>query len=181
MRRAADLEQLTEVSELIPALVRGYDFTPAVDLLTGMHFQTADVRTAHEGRLYLYTSARDFMEKLRADLATGTWQGSLTQRGGGTLTGRISGITEDMITLAVDGGTLRVALDSLTPEALVSIAQHFITTTTDSTEHYRRQELCAAFARAAGLTELSTTLAAQLMEENRPFRSRWMKVMEAGI
>lgn len=181
VRRAADLEQLTEVSELIPALVRGYDFTPAVDLLTGMHFQAADVRTAHEGRLYLYTGARDFMEKLRADLATGTWQGSLTQRGGGTLTGRISGITEDMITLAVDGGTLRVALDSLTPEALVSIAQHFITTTTDSTEHYRRQELCAAFARAAGLTELSTTLAAQLMEENRPFRSRWMKVMEAGI
>ena len=49
------------------------------------------------------------------------------------------------------------------------------------TDYYHRQELVAVFARAAGLDQLSTTLAAQLMEENRPFRSRWMKVMEAGI
>jgi hypothetical protein len=31
------------------------------------------------------------------------------------------------------------------------------------------------------LIQLSATIAAQLMEENRTFRTRWMKVMEAGI
>jgi hypothetical protein len=63
----------------------------------------------------------------------------------------------------------------------VEIAQSFAAQTTDSTDYYRRQEIIAAFARLNGLTQLSATIAAQLMEENRSFRMRWMKVMEAGI
>ena len=83
--------------------------------------------------------------------------------------------------IKVDGGTLTIPFDSIAPQSLIEMAQSFTTQITDSTEYYNRQELAAVFARAAGLDQLSTTLAAQLMEENRPFRSRWMKVMEAGI
>jgi hypothetical protein len=61
------------------------------------------------------------------------------------------------------------------------MAQGFTMQITDSNDYYHRLELAATFARSAGLDRLSITLAAQLMEENRPFRSRWMKVMEAGI
>ena len=52
---------------------------------------------------------------------------------------------------------------------------------TDSTDYYRRQENTAAFARLTGLTQLSATIADQLMEENTSFRMRWTKVMAAGI
>jgi hypothetical protein len=86
-----------------------------------------------------------------------------------------------VLTLQVEGGTLSVALDSLSPESLIDLARQFLEPVTDSADYYRRQELTAAFARASGLTELSTLIAAQLMEENRPFRERWRKVMEAGI
>ena len=33
-------------------------------------------------------------------------------------------------------------------------------------------------ARVAGLSSLSATVAAQLMEENRAFRQRWLKVAQ---
>jgi hypothetical protein len=56
--------------------------------------------------------------------------------------------------------------------------QYFSQQTTDSTEYYQRQERIAVFARVAGLHSLSATVAAQLMEENREFRLRWMKVVQ---
>ena len=74
-----------------------------------------------------------------------------------------------------------LTFESLTPESLVEIAQALGAQVTDSTDYYRRQENTAAFARLTGLTQLSTTIAAQLMEENSSFRMRWMKVMAAGI
>jgi hypothetical protein len=182
-RRKADLSQLAEVNALIPALVQGYDYSRVIDLLTDFRFETPDVRTALEGRLYLYSSADEFTHKLRQDLSTKGWTGQVHRREGGPLTGTVtwSAADPDHVQIKVEGGTLAVAFDSISPRSLVEIAQAFTAQITDSTEYYRRQELTAAFARAAGLSELSTTLAAQLMEENRLFRSRWMKVMEAGI
>lgn len=181
-RRKADLAQLAQVTALLPSLVNGFDYSRAIDLLTSLRFETTDVRAAIEGRLYLYTSARDFTRQLQLDLASRGWTGTLTRRTGVTLTGPVSlaaGSTE--LQIKVEGGTLTIPFDSIAPQSLIEMAQGFTALITDSTDYYRRQELMAAFARAAGLDQLSTTLAAQLMEENRPFRSRWMKVVEAGI
>jgi serine/threonine protein kinase len=180
--RQADLELLTEVNALVPSLVQGYDYTRAIDLLSGTHLQTADVRTALDSRLYLYTQSRDFIHQLTTDLATKGWTGTITRREGGQLTGRItSNAAGTQISILLDRGTLTLPFESLTPESLVEIAQSLGTQVTDSTDYYRRQETTAAFARLTGLTQLSTTIAAQLMEENSSFRMRWMKVMAAGI
>ncbi|MBB5033219.1 serine/threonine-protein kinase [Prosthecobacter vanneervenii] len=180
--RQADLEILSEVNALVPSLVQGYDYTRAIDMLTGTRLQTTDVRTALDGRLYLYTQSRDFIRQLTADLSTKGWTGTITRREGGQLTGRITtdpaGTT---ITITLDRGTLSLPFSSLTPESLVEIAQSLGTQITDSTDYYRRQENTAAFARLNGLLQLSTTIASQLMEENSSFRTRWMKVMAAGI
>jgi hypothetical protein len=59
-RRQADLELLGEVNALVPSLVQGYDYTRVIDMLSGTRLETADVRNALDGRLYLYTQARDF-------------------------------------------------------------------------------------------------------------------------
>jgi tRNA A-37 threonylcarbamoyl transferase component Bud32 len=180
--RKADLEMLAEVNALVPSLVQGYDYTRAIEMLAGTHLQTADVRTALDGRLYLYTQSRDFIRQLTADLSSKGWTGTITRREGGQLTGRIAcdpaGTT---ITISLERGTLTLPFESLTPESLVEVAQSLGTQVTDSTDYYRRQENTAAFARLNGLTQLSTTIAAQLMEENSSFRMRWMKVMAAGI
>ncbi len=180
--RQADLELLAEVNYLVPSLVQGYDYTRAIDMLGSTHLQTADVRTALDGRLYLYTQSRDFIRQLTTDLSTKGWTGTITRREGGQLTGRItSNAAGTQITILLDRGTITLPFASLTPESLVEIAQSLGTQVTDSTDYYRRQETTAAFARLTGLTQLSTTIAAQLMEENSSFRMRWMKVMAAGI
>jgi serine/threonine protein kinase len=181
-QRLADLELLTEMNALVPSLVQGYDYTRAIEMLSGTQLETADVRTALDGRLYLYTQSRDFVRQLIADLADKGWTGTITRREGGQLTGRITcNAAGSTISVALDRGSLSLPFDSLTPESLVEMAQAFGTQTTDSTDYYRRQENTAAFARLNGLTQLSTTIAAQLMEENSSFRMRWMKVMAAGI
>ncbi|MBN8419515.1 MAG: serine/threonine protein kinase [Verrucomicrobia bacterium] len=180
--RQADLELLAEVTALVPSLVQGYDYTRAIDLLSGTRLKTADVRTALDGRLYLYTQSRDFIRQLTTDLTTKGWTGTITRREGGQLTGRITcNPAGTQISVTLDRGTLTLPLESLTPETLVEIAQSLGTQVTDSTDYYRRQENTAAFARLTGLTQLSTTIAAQLMEENSSFLIRWMKVMAAGI
>ncbi len=181
-QRLADLELLAEVNTLVPSLVQGYDYTRAIDLLTTTHLGTADVRTALDGRLYLYAQSRDFIRQLTTDLATTGWTGTITRREGGQLTGRITATADGaQIHVILERGTLTLPFESLTPETLVEIAQSLGAQVTDSTDYYRRQENTAAFARLNGLTQLSTTIAAQLMEENSSFRMRWMKVMAAGI
>ncbi|MFM7606536.1 MAG: serine/threonine-protein kinase [Prosthecobacter sp.] len=181
-RRKADLAQLTEVTALLPSLVHGFDYSRAIELLRGLSFETTDVRAAVEGRLYLYTSAHDFTKQLQLDLVAQGWSGTLTQRSGVTLTGSVSlAVGSKDLSIKVDEGTLSIPFESIAPHSLIEMAQGFTAKITDSTEYYRRQELAATFARAEGLGQLSSTLAAQLMEENRSFRSRWMKVMEAGI
>ena len=180
--RQNDLELLAEVNALVPSLVQGYDYSRAIEMLTDTRLETADVRTALDGRLYLYTQSRDFIRQLTADLAGKGWNGTITRREGGQLTGRITcNAAGTLVNVILDRGTLSLPFESLTPESLVEIAQAFGAQTTDSTDYYRRQENTAAFARLNGLTQLSTTIAAQLMEENSSFRMRWMKVMAAGI
>jgi hypothetical protein len=68
-RRQADLELLAEVNALVPSLVQGYDYSRAIDMLGGTRLETEDVRSALDGRLYLYTQSRDFIRQLTADLS----------------------------------------------------------------------------------------------------------------
>lgn len=181
-RRQADLELLAEVNSLVPSLVQGYDYARAIEMLTGTRLETEDVRTALDGRIYLYTQSREFIRQLITDLASRSWTGTITRREGGQMTGRITcDANGGTVHVALERGTLSIPFESLTPESLVEIAQAFGAQITDSTEYYLRQESIAAFARLNGLSQLSATIAAQLMEENRNFRTRWMKVMEAGI
>ncbi len=181
-QRQTDLELLAEVNTLVPSVVQGYDYSRAIELLTGTHLETADVRTALDGRLYLYTQSRDFIRQLATDLITKSWTGTISRREGGQLTGRITCSPDGtQVTVALDRGTLSLPFESLTPESLVEIAQALATQVTDSTDYYRRQENTAAFARLNGLTQLSSTIADQLMEENATFLMRWIKVMAAGI
>ncbi|MFO1485157.1 MAG: serine/threonine-protein kinase [Verrucomicrobiaceae bacterium] len=181
-RRQADLELLTEVNALVPSLVQGYDYSRAIEMLSSTRLETEDVRSALDGRVYLYTQSRDFIRQIIADLASKGWTGTISRREGGPMTGRINTTTNgDMVSVALERGSLSIPFESITPESLVEIAQAFCAQTTDSTDYYRRQEILASFARLNGLTQLSATIAAQLMEENRSFRTRWMKVMEAGI
>jgi hypothetical protein len=98
------------------------------------------------------------------------------------MTGRITCNADGTtVNVTLERGTLSLPFESLTPETLVEIAQSFGSQITDSTDYYRRQEIIAAFARLNGLTQLSATIAAQLMEENRSFRISLDEVMEAGI
>jgi tRNA A-37 threonylcarbamoyl transferase component Bud32 len=181
-RRQADLELLAEVNALVPSLVQGYDYSRAIEMLAGTRLETEDVRTALDGRVYLYTQSRDFVRQLAADLSIKGWTGTISRREGGQMIGRITcNAAGSLVNVALDRGTLSIPFESLTPESLAEIAQAFGTQVTDSTDYYRRQETIAAFARLNGLIQLSATIAAQLMEENRTFRTRWMKVMEAGI
>lgn len=181
-RRQTDLELLAEVNALVPSLVQGYDYSRAIEMLTGTRLETEDVRTALDGRIYLYTQSREFVRQLVADLGSKGWNGTISRREGGQMNGRVTcDAAGAHISITLERGTLSIPFESLTPESLVEMAQAFGTQTTDSTEYYRRQETIAAFARLNGLLQLSTTIAAQLMEENRTFRTRWMKVMEAGI
>jgi len=180
--RQADLELLSEVNTVVPSLVQGYDYSRAIEMLSGTRLETREVRAALDGRIYLYTQSREFVRQLAADLNIKGWNGTISRREGGQMTGRITSNTAGtQVSVALDRGTLSIPFDSLTPESLVEIAQAFGAQVTDSTDYYRRQETIAAFARLNGLTQLSSTIAAQLMEENRTFRARWMKVMEAGI
>ncbi|MCB1276647.1 serine/threonine-protein kinase [Prosthecobacter sp.] len=181
-RRKADLELLADVNSLVPSLVQGYDYSRAIDMLGGTRLETADVRNALDGRLYVYTQARDFVRQVMIDLNRNGWNGTISRREGGQMTGRVTCSTDGtVVSVTLERGTLSLPFESLTPESLVEIAQSFASQTTDSTDYYHRQEIIASFARLNGLTQLSATIAAQLMEENSSFRARWMKVMAAGI
>jgi predicted RNA-binding Zn-ribbon protein involved in translation (DUF1610 family) len=180
--RQADLELLAEVNALVPSLVQGYDYLRAIEVLTGTRLETEDVRAALDSRIYLYTQSHEFVRQLATDLSIKGWTGTISRREGGLMMGRVTcDASGSTVHLALDRGTLSIPFENLTPESLVEIAQAFGAQVTDSTDYYRRQETMAAFARLNGLIQLSATIAAQLMEENRTFRTRWMKVMEAGI
>lgn len=174
--RQAELAQLAEATATLPSLVQGYDFSRVVAVLREMRFESAEVQSALEGRRYLYEQAQAFMDTLAKDVSTKGYTGRLHRIQASTLDGRATAMDPEKIVLSLERGNLAIPTSSLTPETLLDMAQSFTADVTDSTEYYQRQEAIAAFARVAGLHSLSATVAAQLMEENRSFRLRWMKV-----
>ena len=179
--RERELAQLGEVVEALPALIQGYDYSRAVAVLDEMHFETPEVQAAVDGRRYLFAEAAAFMEQIFADVRMSPYGGDLTQQSGPRITGKVMEASLGMVRVSIDRGEIDLPTDSLTPESLIEMAQHYLSQITDSTDYYTRQERLAVFARVNGLQSLSAVVAARLMEENRGFRTRWMKVLQGGI
>jgi len=176
--RERELAQLAEITAILPSLVQGYDYTRVVELLKDVRFKSPEVQSALEGRRYLYEQGQAFLTQLFADIATSGYQGKLQRAVGSTLEGKVTAADLTQVTVSLERGELTVPLDTLAPETLLTAAQFFAEQTHDSTDYYLRQERIAVFARLTGLHNLSATVAAQLMEENRSFRARWMKVVQ---
>ncbi|MEN3941840.1 serine/threonine-protein kinase [Prosthecobacter sp. SYSU 5D2] len=176
--RERELAQLAEITSVLPSLVQGYDYSRVVELLKDVRFQSPEVQSALEGRRYLYEQGQAFLSQLFMDISVQGYQGRLQRVGASTLEGRVTAADIRQVTVTLERGALTVPLDSISPESLLAAAQHFAEQVTDSTDYYQRQERIAVFARVTGLHSLSATVAAQLMEENRSFRSRWMKVVQ---
>ncbi len=176
--RQRELAQLTEISATLPSLVQGYDYSRVIEMLRDIRFESPEVQAALEGRRYLYEEAQAFLTQLFSDIAAQGYQGKVHRLEGSVLEGRITAATMEHISVSLDRGIITLPLETLAPETLLDAAQHFAGLTTDSTDYYQREERIAVFARVTGLHSLSATVAAQLMEENRGFRSRWMKVVQ---
>ena len=176
-----ELDQFGELSKTVPTLVRGYDFSPAIRILKQMQFESTEVQHAMEGKIYLYQGAADFLQQLFQDIAAQGWQGSLDRRDAGPITGWVTAATVQDITLSLNRTTTNAAaklpLDQVEPDTLVKMAQSYCASISDTTDLQRRQELIAIFARMEGLTDVASTVAKDLMDECRPFRMRWMKVL----
>ncbi len=178
--RKRELDQLKDLSSTLPSLVQGYDFSAAIQVLKDVRFESPEVQMALEGKRYLYTKAQEFVTQLIGDVNSTGYKGKLGRREAGTLEGVISAADLKQLRLNIDRGVIAVPLDSVDSQSLIDIAHAFCAKITDSTDYYRRQELMAAFARIQGSHDAST-IAAQLMEENREFRNRWMQVLQGGI
>lgn len=176
--REREVLQFTEITAVLPGLVQGYDYGRVLELLKDIKFESPEVQSALEGRRYLYEQGQAFLVQLFADISDKGYQGRITRAEGSTLEGRITAASPAELSIALDRGIMTLPLDKLAPETLLDAAQSFAAQVTDSTDYYLRQERIAVFARLTGLHSLSATVAAQLMEENRDFRSRWMKVVQ---
>lgn len=178
--RKRELAQLSELSSALPSLVQGYDFSGATQVLKDVKFASPEVQSALEGKRYLYTKAQEFVSQVIADINRTGYKGKVSRREAGTLEGVVSAADMKQLRLTIDRGVIALPLDTVDSESLIDMAHAFCSQITDSTDYYRRQELMAAFARVQGSHDAST-IAAQLMEENREFRNRWMQVLQGGI
>ena len=175
-----ELDQFGELSKTLPTLVHGYDFSPAIHFLKDMQFESTEVQHAMDGKLYLYQGAADFLQQLFQDIATQGWQGSIERRDATPIMGWVTAASLQDLTISLNrtsSNAAKVPFDQVDPETLIKIAQSFCATISDTTDYQHRQELIAIFARVEGLSDVASSVATQLMDECRPFRMRWMKVL----
>ncbi|MDB6118951.1 MAG: Serine/threonine protein kinase [Verrucomicrobiaceae bacterium] len=175
-----ELDQFGELTKTVPTLVRGYDFSPAIRILKEMQFESPEVQSAMDGKLYLYQGAAEFMTQLFKDIAANGWQGSIERREASPISGWVTAATLQDLTISLNrtsSNAARIPLEQVEPDMLIKMAQTFCSTISDTPDYQHRQELIAIFARMQGLTDVASTVATQLMDESRPFRQRWMKVM----
>ncbi len=180
--RERELTQFSDLNATLPALVRGYDFSRAVDVLKGIQFEAPEVQSALTNRLYLWSKAQEFMNQLITDVNSTGYTGNVMRKSATPLQGRVSKMSFASVTVALplQRGEIVLPLDALSADTLVAMEQSFCQRISDSTEYYRRQELIAVFAKMEGLDQMAHTVAAQLMEENRAFRQRWTRVEQSG-
>jgi hypothetical protein len=175
-RLQRELSQWTEIIATLPALIDGYDYSRITEMLKDMRFESAEVQSALDGKRYLYAQTQAFLAQLFNDILSTGYEGRFIRREGSSMEGKMTAASLENVEITTERGVVKLPLDSMSPQSLLDAAQSFASQSTDSQDYYQRQERMAAFARVAGLSSFSATVAAQLMEENRSFRSRWMKV-----
>lgn len=176
-RRQREFEQFQELAKLLPSLVEGQNYSRALDVVESMTFQSPEVKGALDTKRYLYGQAQAFVKQLESDVKAAPWKGTVRRLDGASAEGSVTEVNESELTLTVDRGTVPVAMALVSPQTLVEMAMSYVEGVTDSTEYYRRQEQLAVFARVTGLETVAAMIAAPLMEENREFRMRWLKVL----
>lgn len=179
--RGREQLQFADLLDGLPALARGYDVTPTVELLEGIRFETPEVQSAMKSKLYLWSKMREFMQTLMEDVLAKGYDGAIARKSGLPLNGRVTALGYTSATIKLERGQYLLPTEELKPETLIAMAQFFVQGVTDSTDYYRRQELIAVFAKMQGLDQTATTVAGQLMEENRDFRQRWALAEQSGF
>ena len=193
-----DKAELIELQSILGALdaedaQQGYRFGAATEDLEQalVHFESAAIKEAAGYHLYLWKSAEAFVAQLLEDLNSELYKKVLEvpdqageegvdQAGEEAvplgLRGEIIEANRESLTLKLEFGEGRIAFGEIPPEKLLQIAMRIANLTRDSNQHYRRRELLVAFAHLT-LPEASETYAQELMQENRAFRERWIRVM----
>ncbi len=186
--RKADLDELVEQTENLPALAPGYDFAAVTAFLRDMRkFDSPEVQSILESKRYLYGRAEEFMRQLATDLNTKGYSGRIDRKEGASMQGLVTGVASGQLRLSISRGVISIPLDTVDPRTLIDMADFFTKQITDSSDYYRRQELMAAFAKVealhevAGMQSIAELIAEQLMAESRDFRARWMPVRMSGI
>lgn len=178
--RKRELVQFNEIVSDLPALVRGYDFSHAVAFLKDLKFEAPEVQNAMENKRYLWTRADGFMQQLIADVNARGYSGTILRRNATPLQGKLVKLDYSTATVALERGEVTIPTETLPPDLFITMAQQFCSSITDSTDFYRRQEMIVIFAKMQGLDQMANAVAAQLMEENRTFRQRWMRMEQSG-
>jgi serine/threonine protein kinase len=179
--RARETAQWTDIVATLPAMAHGYDWSQGVSLLKSIHFDVPEVQTAVSNKLYLWSKEEEFMQTLMDDVKRSPYTGHLQRRQGSSLDGTLSKLSYTDATVQLERGELVVPAESFSPDFFITMAQKYCEGVSDSTDYYRRQELIVVFAKMQGLDDMANAVASQLMEENRGFRHRWMKVAQAGM
>lgn len=201
-RRVATIEpgEILGLQAIVAAMDResyevGYRFADAMELLEqGLAgFESAAVREAVGHHLYLWRTAEAFVVQLVEDLDGEVYRrlGDDEEEAAGVqgdkeeaaavanplgFKGEIVGANRDYLSVDLEFGESRFALADIPPEGLVEMAVSIADRTPDSNEHYRRRELIAAFVHLT-MPEPAGEYIDDLMEENRPFRERWIRAM----
>lgn len=179
--REREQTQYAELLDGLPALLRGYDVSPVVELLEGFRFETPEVQSAIRNKIYLWSKAKEFMTTLMDDVMSQGYEGIIERKTGSPLNGKLTALGYSSATISLERGQFLVPTEDLNPETLVDLAQYFASKIEDSTEYYRRQEMIAVFAKLYGLEQVANRVAGSLMEENHEFRQRWALAEQTGF
>jgi len=179
--REEELEELISLVEALDEYGDEYRFSEATDILANVSFKSPEVRSSIDDQIYLWEGADQFLDQLVTDLVDIGYTGPIPGAAeGSTLTGTVIEANRDEILIQLETGQTRVSIDRLRPTVLLSLGWYFIGQIRDSTDYYRRLELMVAFAERTHQEKYTKTLSSQLMEENRAFRVRWMRVIESS-
>lgn len=173
-----ELEMLATLNDSLEQYRLSMNFPAAVAALENARFESPEARAARMDRLYLWTSAEQFVVRLLDDLANAPHSGSFQRRDAPPIQGQLVATDRNEWYIRVSSGEITVPFKDLDPRWLIRLARQKAEATSDSTEYYQRQEWIVSFAHVTQQMDVAEQLAASLMLENRSFRERWQRVLE---
>ncbi len=173
-----ELAMMAELAESLDLHRDDMNFAAAVRALEAANFESPEARAARRDRLYLWTSAEQFVVHLLDDLANEPIEGAFRRRSAPPVQGKLTVAERHQWQIEVASGEISIPFRDLDPRWLINLALEQAEQVDDSTEYYQRQEWIVNFAHVTGQQDLCEHLATNLMAENRSFRERWLKVIE---